>query len=85
MCVAKLGQQAKRMDVKTFKRRCRGEEIMFESKKGTRALPADPLPERLFFRIIFRTFFFLDLIGFWIPFGLHSEGFSMLFASISRA
>ena len=37
MCVAKQGQQAKRMDVKTLKRRFRNEGEMFESKKGARA------------------------------------------------
>ena len=58
MCVAKRGQQAKRVDVKTFKRRSRDEEEMFESKEGARALPADPLPVRLFFRIVFGTSFF---------------------------
>ena len=42
MCVAKRGQQAKRVDVKAFKRRLRDEEEMFESKEGARALPADP-------------------------------------------
>ena len=41
MCVGKRGQQAKRMDIKTFKRRLRDEGEMFESKKGARALPAD--------------------------------------------
>ena len=42
MCVAKRGQQAKRVDVKTCKRRWKDEEEMFESKEGARALPADP-------------------------------------------
>ena len=46
MCVATRGQQAKRMDVQTFKIRFRVEEEMFESKRGARALPADPLPVR---------------------------------------
>ena len=58
MCVAKRDQQAKRVDAKTFKRRSSNEEEMFESKEGARALPADPLLVRLFFRIVFWTSFF---------------------------
>ena len=55
MCAAKRGQQAKRLDVTTFKKRFKDEGEMFESKEGARALPADPLLVRLFFRIVFWT------------------------------
>ena len=63
MCAAKRGQQAKRMDVKTFKRRLGDEEEMFELTKGARALLADPLPVGIVFRIVFGISFFFGTIG----------------------
>ena len=81
MCVAKRGQQAKRVDDKTFKWRLRDEQEMFESKEGARALLADPLPVRLFFRIILGTSFFMILIDSDSSLASVFHPFSIIFAS----
>ena len=82
MCVAERGQQAKRLDVKTFKRGLRDEEEMLESIEGARALPADPLPVRTIFRIVFGTLFFHDFSTLWFQLGVHFP--SIIFASLFR-
>ena len=60
------GQQAKREDVKTFKRRLRNVREMFEYKEGARALLADPPGASAcapLFPIFFRALFFQILMN----------------------